>query len=115
MYIATGEPLPVKPSSTRIVSRFMVSPGSRFTTGWILAAAGINNNGPVRVRLVDEMGQGLSDYTSTFSSQVSRLKLTNVNIDVDASAFPKVVAVEVENRSVVERSNASVHGVLLLE
>lgn len=114
MFIAGGEPIAVKPSSTRIVSRFLVAPGSKFQSAWVLAQAGMNNNGAARIRLVDDMGQALSDYTETFSSQVTRLKLTNVAINVPENGFPQAVSVEVENRSRVERSNASVHGVLLL-
>lgn len=114
MFIAGGEPIAVKPSSTRIVSRFLVPPGSKFQSAWVLAQAGMNNNGAARIRLVDDMGQALSDYTETFSSQVTRLKLTNVAINVPENGFPQAVSIEVENRSRVERSNASVHGVLLL-
>lgn len=109
-FYSGGEPIAVKPTSTRIVLQFLVPANTAYTGGWLLASAGINNDGPARIRLIDELGSSLSDWTET-SAGMSRLKMSGVNIP--AANLPQLVRVEVVNRSTTEQSNASVAGVLL--
>lgn len=109
----TGTPLLVLPTQTKIVAQALFPANAVSTEGWVLAKAGMNNDGPSLIRLVDEYGQGLSDYVETNSSSVSRLKLQNVNVRGDGT-FPKVVRVELVNKSTTEQSNAAVYDVLLV-
>uniref|UniRef100_A0A6C0IWF2 Uncharacterized protein n=1 Tax=viral metagenome TaxID=1070528 RepID=A0A6C0IWF2_9ZZZZ len=109
--LSCGQPVEVKPSQTKIVAYSLFPAQSTATSGYVLARAGVNNNGPVRVRLVDENGNALSNYVDSYSSYITKLPLTNVNITTTNE--PVVVRVEVVNKSTVEQSYASVHDVLL--
>ena len=110
-YYNIGELKAIKPSASG-TSSVLTQPNVSCSEAWILAQAGINNNGALNVYLTDEYGRRLSDTIETSSSQISRLKFTSVKID--ASEFPSVIRVVAENRSTVTNSNAYIQGLLLV-
>jgi len=111
--ISTGQPVEVKPTQTKIVAACLFPANKSSNEAWVLARAGINNDGPVCIRLVNQYGSQLSDYVESHSSSSTRLKLQNVKVPSDGP-FPQVVRVEVVNKSTVEHSNASVEDVLVV-
>lgn len=112
--INASEPVQVKPTQTKIVAQCILPPSSSYSTGYVLARAGMNSNGPICVRLVDQYGAALSNYVESFSTSASLLVLPNVRVPSSPST-PHVVCVEVVNKSTIEHSNACVENVLLLE
>lgn len=113
--IVAAQPVEVKPSQTKYVAQTLFPPASSSSKGYVLARAGINNNGgPVCIRLVDQYGNALSDYVESSSSLASLLLLPNVRVPSSSSGLPEVIRVEVVNKSIVEHSNAVVENVLLL-
>lgn len=111
-FFSVGDPVLIKPTLTKTVASFLVSPGTAYGEAWLVARAGINNNGPLCVRLIDDVGQALSDWTETFSSSASRIKMSGVKIP--AGAFPPLIRIEAINKSAAEHSDASVLGVFLV-
>ena len=112
-YFGGGSTTPVPPGQTKNVLTFLTAPNTPCTEAWILARGGVNNNGALRVRLVDAYGGGLSDFAELFNqTQLERVKLLNVNIPGDA--FPPVVSVQCINGSSTPNSNGVCEGVLLV-
>jgi len=111
-YYSCAAPVAVKPASLMYVATILTPPNQAFTEAWVLARAGMNNNGATQIRLVDEYGGALSDVTETFSSSAERIKMTGVRVPADV--FPPKVRVEVTNKSTAAGSSAYVEGVLLV-
>lgn len=81
---------------------------------WALVAGGMNNNGPLEIRLIDQYGTAMSDWAECHSSSLSRIKLQGVRISADPDGFPQVLTVEATNRSTASHSTARVSGVRLV-
>lgn len=111
-YYGGGSVNAVAPTATKIVLTFLAQPGQTSTGAWLLARAGINADGPVRVRLVDQYGAPLSNTVEVNSSSLERVRMLGVHVPAEG-AFPTVVRVEAQNRSTVTNSHAAVEGVLL--
>ena len=109
-YYGGGAINTLQPSASKVVLSFLARPGGTSNEAWVLARGGINSNGALKIRLVDEYGSALSDYVEVFSSTLTRAKFTNVKIVADGS-FPAVLRVEAHNKSTATQSVATVEGV----
>jgi hypothetical protein len=76
---------------------------------WVLANKGYSADGQLRVRIVDQLGTGLSDWSDINSSYTERVKMFNVNIP-SGSPFPPVLQLEVQNTA-TQGGDAHVFGV----
>ena len=107
-----GEPSAIKPTASKRAFSLLAQPKTPCNEAWLLARAGINSNGPLVVRLVDDLGRAVSGDVETNSSEATRLKFLNVKIP--ASDFPPLIRVQAVNKSTEDRSDAYVDGVLLV-
>jgi hypothetical protein len=111
-YYGGGSAHPIYPTATNVPITFLAQPGKAARSAWLLAKAGVNADGPVRVRLVNQFGQGVSQYAEVRASSLERVKFVGVRVNADGP-FPAVIKVEAQNRSTVPGSSAVVEGVLL--
>lgn len=108
-----GAPVQVKPTSTKTVFPALLGSNAAPSTVsevWCVARAGLNNNGPLRVCLVDEVGRQVTDWLEFFSTSPAKSRFTGVKLATDA--FPQLLQVRAENRSTASHSVAEVYGVL---
>jgi len=102
----------VRPNRLKYVSTFLSAPHKSCNEAWVVARAGSNNNGALRIRLVDQFGSALSDTSEVFGSNLERIKLLNVNIP--SATFPPLIKLEVTNKSTRSNSTAYCDGLILV-
>lgn len=110
--ISCGAPNEVKPAATKIVTEFLLPVGKQLENVWGVAKAGMNNNGPLVVQLLDELNTPLSDTTELFGSELTRFKFLGVKA-LPSSPLPAIVKVRAVNKSTQSGSNASVAHILI--
>lgn len=107
-----GDVLPT--ATNRRVATFLSKTGAACHEAWALASAGLNADGPLVFRLIDQSGMALSDWSETSASSLERVKMQDVRIVPEDSAFPPVIVVEATNRSTKTNSIAKFAGVRLV-
>ena len=101
----------IKAEAQETAMTFLGNPNSKCNECWVLARAAYGGNGPLRVKLVNDVGGEVSDEIEIHSSSLASIKLNNVNIE--ASEFAPVLNVFVKNASTATESQALIEGVLM--
>jgi len=109
VYYSALETVPVNKSRTPL--QFLLPPERHATEAWVLAGASYGGSGSIKLRLVNEYGSPLSDYTEIFGSEITKVKMQHVNI-VNTEPMPRQVKLEVTNNSTTG-ADAKVYGVLV--